>query len=147
MTVHAAVVRAAVQQCAAVRECTAVWQCAAVRQCVAVRTEVCGSAHGSVWQCARQCAAESAHGSVWQCAQQCVAVRTVVCAQYARQYAAVRLVVVYVIARGSVCLCGSTAVCLVRQCACVSARGSVWQCVAVCGSAHGSNYVAANGLS
>jgi hypothetical protein len=64
--------------------CNSMWQCGSVRQCdsvlqcsiAAVRAAVCGSAHGSmrtvcaivygsvlgsVWQCARQCAA------VWQC--------------------------------------------------------------------------------
>jgi hypothetical protein len=76
---------------------------------------------GSVWQCARLCAAVRAAvcGSVWQC----VAVRTAICGS----------------ARGSVRQCAWYSV---RQCVavCGSARGSVWQCARqlLCGSAHGS---------
>jgi hypothetical protein len=53
------VVRAAVCGCLAVRQfaavcsarqCSSVWQCA--RLCAAVHVAVCGSARGSVWQCA-----------------------------------------------------------------------------------------------
>jgi hypothetical protein len=86
-----------------------VWQCA--RQCAAVRLVVYGSrAQGSVCQsgsvravCAFVC--DSAVGSVWQCARQCAAVYGSV-----RQCAA---------------LCGS-----VRQCAtvCNSAAVLMWQC-------------------
>jgi hypothetical protein len=56
------------------------------RQCVAVRTAVCGSALGSVWQCARRYAALLQCGSV----QQCAAVRAATFVrQCARRYAAV----------------------------------------------------------
>jgi hypothetical protein len=57
---------AAVRQCALVRRCVVVGQCAAVRQCVAVRTAMCGSACSRVQQCVAVCG--SAGGSVWQCA-------------------------------------------------------------------------------
>jgi hypothetical protein len=78
---------------------------------------VCGSASGSVWQCARR---------------QCAAVRLVV---YGSARGSVRLY-------GSAAVCGS-----VRQCAwlliiCNSACGGVRQCVGLCvavsGSKHGS---------
>jgi hypothetical protein len=47
-------------------------QCAAVRQCAVVRVWQCGS----VWQCARLSATVCAAvcGSVWQCTQQCTTV-------------------------------------------------------------------------
>jgi hypothetical protein len=92
------------------------------------------------------CAAVRQCGSVWQCERQFVAVRTVVCAQCMRQYAAAVCLVVYSSVRGSVRLSSSAVVCgsaaaacgSVRQCSC----GSVWQCVAVraavCGSARSS---------
>jgi hypothetical protein len=63
-------------------ESAVVRQCGIVRQyeprCVAVPTAVCGSVLGSVWQCARQCAAVRHCGSLRQYRRQCshcVAVR------------------------------------------------------------------------
>jgi hypothetical protein len=71
-------------------------------------------------------------GSVWHCERQFVAaVHTVVCAQWAQQCAAERLVVVCSSARGSVRLSGSAVVYgSLRRCAAVC--GNV--CAAVCGS-------------
>jgi hypothetical protein len=105
-------VRATVCGCPALQPCdAAVWHCAAVRQyderqCVAVRTvdsvrlvhaAVCGSVLGSVWHCARHCAAVRQCNSVRQCGSLCAAVwqRTA-----GRRCAAMRQ-----------CVCGSAAVC------------------------------------
>ena len=66
--------------CAALRQCGSAAVRAAVRHSAhgsvrAVRAVGCGSALGSVWECARQCAALRQCGSVRQCAAVCGSVR------------------------------------------------------------------------
>jgi hypothetical protein len=58
---------------------SSVWRCARYSVRAVMHAAVCGSVLGSVWQCARQCAAVRQCGSVRQCAQLCVAVRAAVC--------------------------------------------------------------------
>jgi hypothetical protein len=139
---------AAARQCGSVRhQCerqfvavhTVVYaQCA--QQCVAMRLVVYGSARGCVWQCTRLCAAVCGRAAVCGCVavcvrqcgsmrqyeRHCVAVHTIVCAQCAPQYAAVRLVVF-----GCACAWQCAAV---RQCVAVCGRAlhSVWQCGSAC---------------
>jgi hypothetical protein len=70
-------------------DCADVWQCGSVRQQCELQfvvvvlmivcaqcAVVCGSALGSVWECARQCAAVRQFAAVLQCAavRQCAAV-------------------------------------------------------------------------
>jgi hypothetical protein len=101
--------------------CSCAWQCGSAWQCVAVRAVV--------------------QQREWY-ERQCVAVCTVVCAQCARQSAAVFLVV-YCNACVIVRLSGSAAV---QQCAAVCGIAAVWGsahsrvrlCVTVCGSEQGT---------
>jgi hypothetical protein len=120
---------AAVRGSAAVRAVrAALCSSSAHNNMCAVHAAVCGNVLGSVWQCARQCAAVRQCSSLQQCAALCGSVRQCGCAAVC----------------GSVRQCGLACAALLRQCAavCSSAAvrvcqwalpvwGTVWQCVAV----------------
>ena len=108
-----------------------VWRCVAVVCTVdsvrLVHAAVCGSVIGSVWQCARHCAAVRQCSSVRQCNSVRRSMRHSLCGSVA--------------ACGKAAVCGSVRPCgSVRQGQCVTVRaavcssvlGSVWQCARQC---------------